>query len=99
MPQIVERRRTATGLRTAVHLSTGPSPPSKLVDTSTVGFAWLRPQPPGRRTGRPAAFKIRRGSFAPNPRDLLNTPQRPAEPAQRDDLLFLSLVKTFTTRG
>jgi hypothetical protein len=34
-------------------------------------------------------FQIRRGSFASNPGGLLNAQQRPAEPAQRDDLLLL----------
>jgi hypothetical protein len=41
---------------------------------------------PHRDTG---SFQIRRGSFAPNSAGWLNAPQRPSEPAQRDDLLFL----------
>ena len=37
----------------------------------------------------PAAFRYAAGRFAANAGLLLDAPQRPAQPPQRDDLLFL----------
>ena len=48
------------------------------------------PSPPARRTHRDSRSpEICTGSFAANVRRSLNAPQRPSQPPQRDDLLFL----------
>src|SRR5580704_18393404 len=79
----------ADGVEGGVRVSSaGPFSCSGSVDTSMAGFGWARPQPPGGRTGMPAAFKIGCGSFAPKVYGSFNPPQGPAKSAQRKDLLF-----------
>ena len=53
------------------------------------GFAGI-PSPPAWRTHRDSRSpEICSGGFAANMRRSLNAPQRPSQPPQRDDLLFL----------
>ena len=53
-------------------------------------FCRLAPSPPARRPDRDSGdLEIRGRGFAPNVRGSLNAPQRPSQPPQRDDLLFL----------
>ena len=59
-------------------------------DTSLAGFAGARrPQPPGARMATPAALEVSSRRFPANACFLLDAPQRPAQPPQRDDLLSL----------
>ena len=58
--------------------------------TSLAGFAGARrPHPPGARTGDAGGLQISPRRFPPNACFLLDAPQRPAQPSQRDDLLSL----------
>jgi len=54
------------------------------------GRFWRIPAPPACRTHRDSGSpEIGSGGFAANLRRSLNAPQRPSQPPQRDDLLFL----------
>ena len=61
---------------------------SESVVTSLAGFAGTRPT--ARRPHRdPGRFQISRRRFPANAGLPLDAPQRPSQPPQRDDLLFL----------
>ena len=64
------------------------------VITSMAGFAGQLPSPAaGRPQGDSSGLQIGRRRFAANTGGPLNAPQRPSQPPQRYDLLFLFLVQ------
>ena len=89
-------RLAGAGRRTAARLRSAWAQVDRWTFRAKVGghlygrFCRRPPSPTSRRPHRdPAAFRYRAGSFPPNAGGLLNTPQRPSQPPQRNDLLFL----------
>ncbi len=59
-----------------------------------IGRFWFGSSPTaGWPKGNPGCTQVTGGSLAPDPRSCLDAPQAPAQPPQRDDLLFLLFVQ------
>ena len=81
------------GLRRSVITGMAGFAASESVITSLAGFAFAPPPATRRPHRNPGRFQVGAGGFPTDAGRLLDAPQRPAQPSQSYDLLFLLFVQ------